>query len=86
MALASKGIANESSRILMLIMTSNGCENGSWFSPADENHKSNTFIIEGMKKRYLKRIAEGKTGISGKINVLIWIDVYTKDEIERFKP
>ena len=87
MALASKGIANESSRIKMRVFTSVREENKCWFSPADENKKPTDEIINGMKERFLNNLSSGAIVINAKINWLIWYDVHNGgQELDKFKP
>lgn len=86
MALESKGLATENSRIKMRVFTSNSVENKGWFSPVKENRKPTAEIIEGMRRRFLTKVAEGTVKINARINVIIFYDAYSGAEIERFKP
>ena len=86
MALESKGLANDKSRIKMWVYTTKSVENKFWFSPAKENRKPTAEIIEGMKRRFLNNLASGAMQINAKVNVIIWYDVFTGIELERYKP
>lgn len=85
MPLQSKGMANEKSRIKMRVFTTNKEENKCWYSPAAENKKSNSEIIEGMKTRFSNNIAKGNLVINARINCIIFYDAFTGNELQKFK-
>lgn len=52
--------SNELSKIKMRVLTANGQENFNWYSFIDQNKKSSSEIITGMKRRLSDKIAQGK--------------------------
>lgn len=60
--------SNELSKIKMRVLTANGQENFNWYSFIDQNKKSSSEIIAGMKRRLSDKIAQGK--VQAKIQVV----------------
>jgi len=73
----TKPFCPQDSRIKLSIMTKPGELNETWYSPLKQNNKPIPFIINGMKRRFLK---SKYTSIT---QVLMFFDNQSRELIEK---